>query len=168
MTQAMDSFAGRLYPFARGSYPGREEEARGSVGYVGATGPSDVPLKPLARTNSNQSQQASRTDRRGEWRQFLFDLRCKGLPAPQRDKALSVWEAVERREPLIALPTCGVSQSGSVYFGWNPGPRSLDLEIDSAGMLSWFFADHETGVTYTSDREPAEAYLTFVALFRRR
>ena len=163
MTQAMNSSAGRWL------YPGRNDEAVGSVGNVGATGPTGIPLKPLARTNIFQSQQASKTDRHGEWRRFLFELRCNGsLPAVQRDKALSVWEMVERRQPLIALPTCGVSETGSVYFGWNPGPRSLDLEIDAGGILSWFFADHETHVTYTSDGQPAEAYLTFVELFRRR
>jgi hypothetical protein len=163
MTQTMDSSAGRW------SYPGRKDEAAGSVGNVGATGFTGIPLKPLAKTNISQSQQASKTDRHGEWRTFLFELRRNGsLPAVQRDKAFSVWETVERREPLIALPTCGVSETGSVYFGWNPGLRSLDLEIDTAGILSWFFADHETHVTYTSDSQPAEAYLTFVELFRRR
>jgi hypothetical protein len=127
-----------------------------------------MPLEPLSRPNVVQSQQVSKTDRRGEWRQWLLDLqRNVSLPAVQRDKALSVWAAVEQREPLIALPTCGVS-AGSVYFGWNPGPRSLDIEIDVAGGVSWFFADHETHVTYTSDSQAAEAYLTFVELFRRR
>ena len=163
MTEAMNSFTGTW------SYSGRKDEATGPVGNVGATGPTGVPLRPLARTNIFQSQQASKTDRRGEWRRFLFELRCNGsLFAVQRDKALSVWEKVERREPLIALPSCGVSETGNVYFGWNPGPRSLDLEIDTAGVLSWFFVDHQTHVTYTSDSQPAEAYLTFVELFRRR
>lgn len=163
MTPARDSSAGVLYPGRKG------EEAARWVGNVGATGPTGILLKPLARTNSLQSQQASKTDRHGEWRGFLFELRRNvSLPAVQRDKAFSVWETVERREPLIALPTCGVSETGSVYFGWNPGLRSLDLEIDTAGILSWFFADHETHVTYTSDSQPAEAYLTFVELFRRR
>lgn len=163
MTQAMNSFSGTW------SHSGRKDEAAGSVGNVGATGPTGIPLKPLARTNILQLQQAGKTDRRGEWRRFLFELRCNGsLPAVQRDKALSVWETVEQREPLIALPTCGISETGSVYFGWNPGPRSLDLEIDAAGILSWFFADHETRATYTSESQPAEAYLTFVELFRRR
>jgi len=148
---------------------GKDEAAAGSIGIVGATGPRGIPLKPLARTIIVQPQEASRIDRRAEWRRFLFELRCNSsLPAVQRDKALSVWEAVEQREPLIALPTCGVSKTGSVYFGWNPGPRSLDLEIDAAGILSWFFADHETRAIYTSDSQHVEAYLTFVELFRRR
>src|SRR5260221_1055814 len=119
MTQAMNSSAGMW------SYPGRKDEAAGSVGNVGATGPTTgIPLKPLARTNIFESQQTSKTDRRGEWRRFLFELRCNGsLPAVQRDKALSVWETVERREPLIAQPTCGLSETGSVYFRWYPTPR---------------------------------------------
>jgi hypothetical protein len=163
MNEAMNSAAGRW------SYSGRQDQAASSFGNVGATGPTGIPLKPLAKTNVLQSQQAGKTDRHGEWRQFLLELRRnESLPAVQRDKALSVWDTVERREPLIALPTCGISETGSVYFGWNPGPQSLDLEIDATGNLSWFFADHETHVTCTSDSQPAEAYLTFVDLFRRR
>jgi hypothetical protein len=67
----------------------------------------------------------------------------------------------------MSFPTAGVSDDGVVYFGWNPGRMSLDVEVDAAGIVSWFFADHETRLTITSEGGNESGYLTFVKLFRR-
>jgi hypothetical protein len=87
-------------------------------------------------------------------------------PFKQRTVAMDVWCVVVRFEPNIAKPTCGYAEDGAMYFGWNPGPASLDIEIHADGDVSWFYADHGPGGTVaTSDRGPGDGYLQFVKLF---
>ena len=98
----------------------------------------------------------------------------EGLRGDQGDAARLAWQDILRINPNIALPTCGVTDEESyhdpdcAYLGWNPGPYTLDVSISPHGGVSWFFVDHHTGLTVTSDEQPGAGYLGFVGLFTRK
>jgi hypothetical protein len=104
---------------------------------------------------------------RAAWADYLRNA-VVALPAAQGAMVLDLWQRLIEHEPAVMYPTCGLSEDGSYYLGWNPGRATLDLEVSASGDVSWFFADHKTGLSASSDDGSGEGYLTFVELFRRR
>lgn len=105
-------------------------------------------------------------------RQALLGV-LERLPEPQRGVAQRAWSAIQQISPNISLPTCGINDDegaldyGHMYFGWNPGPYTLDVTISPLGDVTWFFVDHRANVHVTSDETPGDGYLGFVGLFTR-
>lgn len=92
-----------------------------------------------------------------------LDLWLQNNPSAAR-----VWRSVLQINPRIELPTCGTEEDGSVYLGWNPGPRSLDISISKEGVVKWFYAEYHTKVLVSSDDDPSDGYLGFVGLFTKK
>jgi NTP pyrophosphatase (non-canonical NTP hydrolase)/DNA-directed RNA polymerase subunit RPC12/RpoP len=55
-----------------------------------------------------------------------------------------------------------LDEKGNFYFGWNPGDRSLDIEIDQEGKLDWFFINHATCVRAEGSSTTESGYLEFL------
>ncbi len=98
-----------------------------------------------------------------------FVLRVQSVSETQGAAAMRVWLSILKVNPDVALPTCGVDadDGGEAYFGWNPGPKSLDISIGADGEIEWFYADHATRMLVSSEENPEDGYLGFVGLFRK-
>jgi len=82
-----------------------------------------------------------------KWEAYLRSLGAdETLPTKQRQCVLNTWLRIVKAQPRVMKPTAGLDEKGNFYFGWNPGDRSLDIEIDQDGKLDWFFVNHATGL----------------------
>jgi hypothetical protein len=84
------------------------------------------------------------------------------LPAKQRQCVLDTWLRIVKAQPRVMKPTAGLDEKGNFYFGWNPGDRSLDIEIDQDGKLDWFFVNHATGKGAEGSSTTKAGYLEFL------
>jgi NTP pyrophosphatase (non-canonical NTP hydrolase) len=98
-----------------------------------------------------------------KWEEYLRSLGAdETLPAKQRQCVLDTWLRIVKAEPCVRKPTAGLDEKGNFYFGWNPGDRSLDIEIDQEGKLDWFFINHATGVRAEGSSTTESGYLEFL------
>jgi len=126
----------------------------------------------LRLTNLEGERKALRnatTEERDRWARYLVELAGDdSMPSPQRSAAIDVWQRIIEREPSVMYPTCGKDEEDlTFYFSWGGRSRSMEIQVDTSGGISWFYRDHVVNVSLSSDNQPADAFLTFVPLFVR-
>ena len=137
--------------------------------------PLHAALSLEARVAGLEADRSSRRERpaapaeRARWADFLVtSTGDPALPQAQRAAILDTWQLIIEREPAVMYPTAGVDEeTRDFYFSWSRAERALEVQVARDGSVSWFFADHTTSFSASSDEAAPRGFLTFVTQFLR-
>jgi hypothetical protein len=105
---------------------------------------------------------------RERWTTYVLSVaRDDSLTERQRIAFLETWQRILEREPSTMYPSCGVDGDGELFLSWNPRGLSLDIQVDRGGEVSWFFVNHRSHMSASSDENGGLGYLEHLRELRR-
>jgi hypothetical protein len=83
------------------------------------------------------------------WDRFL-----RGLPPLASERALELWQALERSGIEIPPPYAAATESGGLSMTWDRGRHHFEIELLSSGTYDWFYMDRDSEERSGEDAVP--------------